>query len=301
LDRNGIVTSRTSKSSNEHDASSDLLRRCRHAAASVGTQIYIYGGLRGDILLDDFLVAENAPFQSELTSSMYNADRVPRGETPNRNHNYYSDSSVQQSSNNSTDKKSIDMLIEASTAEAEAVSAVWRAAKEASAASSEDSLSEGIGSESPLSETSPMPEDFDDGGSLEPDVKLHSRAVVVAKEAVGDLGCLVRQLSLDQFENESRRMHPSSNDQSYPGRRALNRQRSPQGLHKKVYTDFDFSQVWWELCVHTLFCCRLFRSYLSQGTGELLLIEPFSLTLTKLASYAMLLSRFLCKSQLFYN
>jgi hypothetical protein len=32
------------------------------------------------------------------------------------------------------DKKSIDMLIEASTAEAEAVSAVWRAAKEASVA-----------------------------------------------------------------------------------------------------------------------------------------------------------------------
>ena len=146
---------------------------------------------------------------------MYNADRVPRGETPNRNHNYYSDSPVQQSSNNrhdtdsgfkflthifgacrgfvfltivkakwvhtdfSTDKKSIDMLIEASTAEAEAVSAVWRAAKEASAASSEDSLSEGIGSESPLSDTSPMPEDFDDGGSLEPDVKLHSRAVCI--------------------------------------------------------------------------------------------------------------------------
>jgi protein phosphatase len=69
------------------------------------------------------------------------------------------------------------MLIEASTAEAEAVSAVWRAAKEASAASSEDSLSEGIGSESPLSETSPMAEDFNDEGSQEPDVKLHSRAV----------------------------------------------------------------------------------------------------------------------------
>uniref|UniRef100_A0A0D9WCP8 Serine/threonine-protein phosphatase n=1 Tax=Leersia perrieri TaxID=77586 RepID=A0A0D9WCP8_9ORYZ len=147
LDRNGIVTSRTLKSSHEHDASSDLLRRCRHAAASVGTQIYIYGGLRGDILLDDFLVADNAPFQSEFTSSI-------------------------------TDKKSIDMLTEASAAEAEAVSAVWRAAQEASQASSEDSLSEGIGSESPLSETSPMPEDLDDGGSLEPDVKLHSRAVI---------------------------------------------------------------------------------------------------------------------------
>jgi hypothetical protein len=57
--------------------------------------------------------------------------------------------------------------------------------------------------------------------------------VVVAKEAVGDLGCLVRQLSLDQFENESRRMHPN-NDQSYSAKKALNRQRSPQGLHKKV-------------------------------------------------------------------
>uniref|UniRef100_A0A452XYI2 Serine/threonine-protein phosphatase n=1 Tax=Aegilops tauschii subsp. strangulata TaxID=200361 RepID=A0A452XYI2_AEGTS len=204
LDKNGIVTSRTLKSSNEHDASSDLLRRCRHAAASVGSQIYIYGGLRGDILLDDFLIAENAPFQSET-------DRVP-----------------------STDKKSIDMLTEASAAEAEAVSAVWRAAKEASHASSEDSLSDGIGSESPLSETSPMADDLDDGGSMEPDVKLHSRAVVVAKEAVGDLGCLVRQLSLDQFENESRRMHPANNDQSYSSKKALNRQRSPQGLHKKV-------------------------------------------------------------------
>ncbi|VAH14235.1 unnamed protein product [Triticum turgidum subsp. durum] len=221
--------------SNEHDASSDLLRRCRHAAASVGSQIYIYGGLRGDILLDDFLIAENAPFQSET-------DRVPRSENQNRNHNFNSDSPpFEQYTNNShetapgfsTDKKSIDMLTEASAAEAEAVSAVWRAAKEASHASSEDSLSDGIGSESPLSETSPMADDLDDGGSMEPDVKLHSR-VVVAKEAVGDLGCLVRQLSLDQFENESRRMHPANNDQSYSSKKALNRQRSPQGLHKKV-------------------------------------------------------------------
>ncbi|GJM94574.1 hypothetical protein PR202_ga11231 [Eleusine coracana subsp. coracana] len=29
-------------------------------------------------------------------------------------------------------------------------------------------------------------------------------------------------------------MHPSNNDQSYPARKALNRQRSPQGLHKKI-------------------------------------------------------------------
>lgn len=72
------------------------------------------------------------------------------------------------------------------------------------------------------------------------DPELLILKVVVAKEAVGDLGCLVRQLSLDQFENESRRMHPSNNDQSYPGRRTLNRQRSPQGLHKKVCPKLNF-------------------------------------------------------------
>ena len=57
--------------------------------------------------------------------------------------------------------------------------------------------------------------------------------VVVAKEAVGNLGGLVRQLSLDQFENESRRMIPLQNDLSYPAKR-FQRQKSPQGLHKKV-------------------------------------------------------------------
>jgi hypothetical protein len=52
-----------------------------------------------DILLDDFLVAENAPFQSEISSSMYNADRVPRAANPSRNH-ISSGSPVQQSPNN---------------------------------------------------------------------------------------------------------------------------------------------------------------------------------------------------------
>eukprot|EP01018_Ginkgo_biloba_P040874 Gb_14390 [translate_table: standard] len=48
LDRNGVVTSsRTNKSYADSDSSLELLRRCRHAAASVGHQIYIYGGLKG--------------------------------------------------------------------------------------------------------------------------------------------------------------------------------------------------------------------------------------------------------------
>jgi protein phosphatase len=57
------------------------------------------------------------------------------------------------------------MLIVVSTAEAEGLSVVWRAAKEAPVAFSEDSLLEGNRSMSQLSETFPMPKDFDDGAS----------------------------------------------------------------------------------------------------------------------------------------
>ncbi|KAM0910907.1 hypothetical protein ACQ4PT_013795 [Festuca glaucescens] len=160
--------------------------------------------LTPDILLDDFLSAEDPPFQSET-------DRVP-----------------------STDKKLIDMLTEVTADEAEAVGAVSLPAKEASVASSENSLSEGIGAESLLTETSPMTDDLDDGGPMQPDAKLHSRAVVVAKDAAGDLGCLVPQLSLDQFEKQRIIMYLANNDQSYSSKKPLNRKRSPQGLHKKI-------------------------------------------------------------------
>lgn len=48
LDRNGIVTStRVNKSAADLDPSLELLRRCRHGSASVGTQIFIFGGLKG--------------------------------------------------------------------------------------------------------------------------------------------------------------------------------------------------------------------------------------------------------------
>lgn len=43
----------------------------------------------------------------------------------------------------------------------------------------------------------------------------------------------MRQLSLDQFENESRRMIPLNSDLPYPTKK-FTRQKSPQGLPKKV-------------------------------------------------------------------
>ncbi|KAJ3669648.1 hypothetical protein LUZ60_011598 [Juncus effusus] len=239
LDKNGIVTSSRNKPSNDPDPALELLRRCRHAVASVSSQIFLFGGLlKGDMLLDDFLVAENSPFQSEVPNSIYNTDGVTF-ET-NHNHDSASTSNHQNGrseANSSTDQHSLNMLIQASEEEAEAVSAVWRAAKEASANSSDESLSdEKETSDSLIDEKSVGNENdnSDVNDPLQPHVKLHPRAVVVAKETVGNLGGLVRQLSLDQFENESRRMHPSNAEQSYPPRKHLNRQKSPQGLHKKV-------------------------------------------------------------------
>lgn len=50
LDRNGLVTTRSSKGHSEYDPAVELMRRCRHAAAAVGGRIYVYGGLRGGAL-----------------------------------------------------------------------------------------------------------------------------------------------------------------------------------------------------------------------------------------------------------
>lgn len=47
LDRHGIVTSSSNNKSQIDDPSLELMRRCRHAASSIGAHIYIYGGLRG--------------------------------------------------------------------------------------------------------------------------------------------------------------------------------------------------------------------------------------------------------------
>ncbi|KAG5514291.1 hypothetical protein RHGRI_035631 [Rhododendron griersonianum] len=87
LDRKGLVTSsRTSKGHTDNDPSVKLMRRCRHAAASVGVRVYIYGGLKGDILLDDCLVAENSPLQSDISSPVLISDWAST--SPRANYSY---------------------------------------------------------------------------------------------------------------------------------------------------------------------------------------------------------------------
>lgn len=78
------------------------------------------------------------------------------------------------------DQKSIDTLVAASAAEAEAVSAAWLAAKEASSVSSDSDLSDRNGPLPDAEDKSQvMDASSDDGlaGPLQPDVRLHPRAV----------------------------------------------------------------------------------------------------------------------------
>lgn len=60
-DGRGIVTSpRTGRFSNDAaggDAMNELTRRCRHAAASVGDLVFMYGGLRGGTFIFDIFPA----------------------------------------------------------------------------------------------------------------------------------------------------------------------------------------------------------------------------------------------------
>ncbi|KZV54338.1 hypothetical protein F511_03593 [Dorcoceras hygrometricum] len=246
LDRNGLVTARGNKGQTDSDLSLESMRRCRHAAASIGVRIYIFGGLKGDILLDDFLVAENSQFQSDINSQVSPSERdfsVPSPRSNTSSMTAYSPVSPSDggletplSGFLSMDKKSMDKLTEASAAEAEVANAVWQAAQAASATPEETSVSD---------DNSQAADTTSECSDTEADVRLHPRAVVVAKETVGSLGGMVRQLSLDQFENESRRMIPLHNDLSNPTKK-FSRQRSPQGLHKKasfIYMFFIISSL----------------------------------------------------------
>lgn len=233
LDRNGLVTSfKPNKSQTEIDPSLENMRRCRHAAASIGVRIYVYGGLKGDILLDDFLVAENSPSQSDNYSPILTPEGASTASSPTLVSDNGSDP---PSSRVRMDKNSMEKLVEASAAEAEAAALVWQAAQATSVTSAEET--------SQLDENSLVAKITVEGGNTEPDVRLHPRAVVVAKEAVGNLGLMVRQLSLEHFENESKRMFPVQNDLPCSAKKYM-RQKSPQGLHKKVISTLLRPRNW---------------------------------------------------------
>jgi hypothetical protein len=168
-DTKSVVTSpRTGRYSADAaggDASVELTRRCRHAAAAVGDLIFIYGGLRGGVLLDDLLVAEDLAAAETTYAASHAAAAAATNSPPGRLPGRYgfSDERNRELSESAADgavvlgspvappvngdmhtdispenallpgtrrtNKGVEYLVEASAAEAEAISATLAAAK----------------------------------------------------------------------------------------------------------------------------------------------------------------------------
>ncbi|KAI3994082.1 hypothetical protein MKX01_012339 [Papaver californicum] len=272
-----VTTPRTGRYSADAaggDAAVESTRRCRHAAAAIGDLVFIYGGLRGGVLLDDLLAAEDQA-AAETTSAASHAaaaaaaSNVQAGRLTGR-YGFLDERSRQAEASPdggavvlgspvappvngdmytdiSTDNallprrpKGVEYLVEASAAEAEAISSALAAAKArqvngeveqspdrgdrgAEATPSGKQMSTSKMQDSPMSNIIPAP-----------GVRLHHRAVVVAAETGGGLGGMVRQLSIDQFENEGRRVSYGTPESATAARKLLDRQMSINSVAKKV-------------------------------------------------------------------
>ncbi|MBA0713037.1 hypothetical protein Golax_012094, partial [Gossypium laxum] len=279
-DTKSVVTSpRTGRYSADAaggDASVELTRRCRHAAAAVGDLIFIYGGLRGGVLLDDLLVAEDlaaaettaaaSHAAAAAAASNVNAGRLPGrygfGDERERqtmpeaapdgavvlgspvappvNGDMYTDISTENAMLQGSRRmsKGVEYLVEAAAAEAEAISATLAAAK-ARQVNGEVELpdrdrgAEATPSGKQMSTLIKMPDSSGSNNVTPAGVRLHHRAVVVAAETGGALGGMVRQLSIDQFENEGRRVSYGTPESATAARKLLDRQMSINSVPKK--------------------------------------------------------------------
>ncbi|KAL5575027.1 hypothetical protein UlMin_016726 [Ulmus minor] len=278
-DTKSVVTSpRTGRYSADAaggDAAVELTRRCRHAAAAVGDLIFVYGGLRGGVLLDDLLVAEDLA-AAETTSAASHAaaaaaasnaqagrsparyfidertrqpmsDAAPDGAVvvgnpvaPPVNGDMYTDISTENAMLPGSRRlsKGVEYLVEASAAEAEAISATLAAAKARQVNGEVELTDRDRGSEATPSGkqiSTLIKPDSAGANSIAPaGVRLHHRAVVVAAETGGALGGMVRQLSIDQFENEGRRVSYGTPESATAARKLLDRQMSINSVPKKV-------------------------------------------------------------------
>jgi len=178
-------------------AEEDLMRRCRHAVAAVGPYVFIHGGLKGSTLLEDFLLAEDSVTPGDM--SVCDPRAMPWQQWIAAAHG----------------AAAADKLAAAAAEEAEAAAAlnikrvektgdlgvldghqgVQSMQKTPGSVSLAGRSGSAGRSEFPTSRDMPTP-----------DIRLYHRAVVVAHEPDGQLRGLVRQLSIEQFKNEGRRV-----------------------------------------------------------------------------------------------
>ncbi|KAK9790585.1 hypothetical protein WJX73_006836 [Symbiochloris irregularis] len=246
------TTSVRSSSEDSPDGPPDWSRsRCRHAVASVGPFVFMYGGLRGSTLLSDFLLMDDSN-GTELSCM------DPRSKTWRQ----WLDSAQGAGS-----REGAQML--AANAAEEATAAVEMSVKRVGAIDDlrcldneaapgvtpaqmhERSMSSSSAGKSPRGNLSKQFDAQRDRSRtpVTPDVRLYHRAVVVAQEATGSLRGLVRQLSIDQFENEGRRVSTGSTDPAARAARSpldlgLGRKSMTLGVHKQVLQMFLQPRTW---------------------------------------------------------
>ncbi|KAJ1393784.1 Serine/threonine-specific protein phosphatase/bi [Sesbania bispinosa] len=134
--------------------------------------------------------------------------------------------------------KGVEYLVEASAAEAEAISATLAAAKARQENGEVELPDRDRGAEATPSgkqiSSLVKPDSAVSNSIASGGVRLHHRAVVVAAETGGALGGMVRQLSIDQFENEGRRVSYGTPESATAARKLLDRQMSINSVPKKV-------------------------------------------------------------------
>ncbi|XP_034703107.1 serine/threonine-protein phosphatase BSL3-like isoform X2 [Vitis riparia] len=291
-DTKAIVTSaragRYSANATGGDTSFELIRRCRHAAAAVGDLVYVYGGLRCGMLLDDLIVAEichaaettnDASPAAATTTTVAAAKQTGRlpgmcaggdertGETfPEAiSDNVVAvETPIDSAINGDTSKDmitekdmlqglrtvgtSVEYLVEASAAEAETISAAIAAAKarkingDVEQIQDSDDGVKGVPTGKQNS-TLIMPESAM-LSSIPHGVRLHHRAVVVATETGSALDCMARQLSIDQFENEGRRVCCGTAENATAARKLFDRKMSINTVPKKVIAQLLKPRGW---------------------------------------------------------
>ncbi|OMO77027.1 hypothetical protein COLO4_25405 [Corchorus olitorius] len=259
-DTKSVVTSpRTGRYSADAaggDASVELTRRCRHAAAAVGDLIFIYGGLRGGRLP----ATGRYGFVDERTRQTM-PEAVSDGSVvlgnpvaPPVNGDMYTDISTENAMLQGSRRmsKGVEYLVEASAAEAEAISATLAAAKARQGQVNgevelpdRDRGAEATPSGKQMSTLIKMPDSAGANNVAPAGVRLHHRAVVVAAETGGALGGMVRQLSIDQFENEGRRVSYGTPESATAARKLLDRQMSINSVPKKVKKTVFCLFIWW--------------------------------------------------------
>ncbi|KAL6761015.1 Metallo-dependent phosphatase-like protein [Haematococcus lacustris] len=214
----------------------DFTRRCRHAVSSVGPFVFIYGGLKGSQLLDDLLVADDSN-GAEL--SIFDPRAAAWVQWMGAMHGNAAAAMLAKAASEeaaaalSLGRVSMDDLqagVEpASNGQPDmtAAAAVQRLSDSPNRAGSPDvTLSKPY-----LPSQNPMT----------PDVRLWHRAVVVHQE--NSLRGMVRQLSIDQLDNEGRRVgiYDKAMDKSPLFTRSMS---TPQGIHKRVINELLRPRTW---------------------------------------------------------